>query len=55
MESEKIEEKPPSEEIKPQTSIEVASTSEPKKETIELTQEIKDKCNILFLIFIKLL
>ena len=50
MESEKTEEKPKTEEIKPQTSIEAAPTSEPKKETIELTQEAKDTCNIFFII-----
>ena len=42
MESEKTEEKPVTEEIKPQTTTEQVPASEPKKESIELTQEKKD-------------
>ena len=42
MESEKVEEKPPSDEIKPQTSSEPPQISEPKKESSELTQDKKD-------------
>ena len=44
MESEKVEEKPPSELVQPQTSSEAQPVSEEKKETSELTQEKKDTC-----------
>ena len=44
MESEKVEEKPPSEQVQPQTSSETQPVSEEKKETTELTQEKKDTC-----------
>ena len=44
MESEKVEEKPPSEQVQPQTSSEAQLVSEEKKETSELTQEKKDTC-----------
>ena len=55
MDSEKIEEKPPTEEIKLQAEKENATIAEPKKELIELTQEQKDKCKIIILILIYLL
>ena len=44
MESEKVEEKPPSDQIQLQTSSEVQPVLEQKKETSELTQEKKDTC-----------
>ena len=47
MESEKVEEKPPTEQTQPLTSSEVPPSSEPKKESTELTQEKKDSCKIL--------
>ena len=47
MESEKVEEKPPTEQTQPPTSSEVPPSSEPKKESTELTQEKKDSCKIL--------
>ena len=47
MESEKVEEKPPTEQTQTPTSSEVAQPSEPKKESSELTQEKKDSCKIL--------
>ena len=43
MESEKVEEKPPSEQTQPQTS-EAPPKTEEKKTTSELTQEKKDEC-----------
>ena len=48
MESEKVEEKAPTEQTQPQTSTEAPSTTEPKKETPELTQDKKDSCKIIF-------
>ena len=44
MESEKVEEKPPSEQTQPQTSSEAPPKTEEKKTTFELTQEKKDEC-----------
>ena len=50
MESEKVEEKPPSEQVQPQTSSEAVPVSEEKKETSELTQEKKDTCKSWFIL-----
>ena len=55
MESEKTEEKITSEPTQVLTSSEVPPTIEIKKETTELTQEKKDTCKTIFLIFIKIL
>ena len=44
MESEKVEEKPQTEQVQPQTSSEAQPVSVEKKETTELTQEKKDTC-----------
>ena len=53
MESEKVEEKAPTEQTQPQTSTEAPSTTEPKKETPELTQDKKDSCKIIFFLIFK--
>ena len=55
MESEKTEEKTTSEPTQVQTSSDILPTTEVKKETTELTQEKKDTCKIIFLIFICIL
>jgi hypothetical protein len=48
MESEKVEEKAPTEQTQPQTSTIAPSTTESKKETPELTQDKKDSCKLIF-------